>query len=177
MEEKLRELHPVLASKARELVRKAEAEGISIIITQGVRTIAEQNALYEQGRSKPGKVVTNARGGYSYHNYGLAFDYCVCDRVGEKLIPNWTVDKRWLRVGAIGKSLGLEWGGDWEDFKDFPHFQLTFGLSLKQLRHGEKPVVASYRLVTGTFRTKQEAEQAAVKLRKSFGWVVYVKEG
>lgn len=181
-EQKLSNIHPVMANKARELIQKAHAEGIFIIITQGLRTIAEQNALYEQGRTKPGKVVTNARGGYSYHNYGLAFDYCVCDIVGEKLIPNWNVDKRWIRVGTIGKSLGLEWGGDWEEFKDFPHFQFTFGLSLNKLRNGGKPPmveaneVKKYRLMTGTFGTKQEAEQAAARLKESFGWIVYVKE-
>ncbi|WP_230203680.1 M15 family metallopeptidase [Bacillus massiliigorillae] len=163
-------------------MKKAYAEGILVIITQGLRTVAEQNALYEQGRTKPGKVVTNACGGYSYHNFGLAFDFCIYDIIGGKFIPNWQVDKRWIRVGAIGKSLGLEWGGDWTDFKDYPHFQYTFGLSLQKLRGGSKlPMVEGkeaqkYRLMTGTFANKQKAEQAAEKLKKTFGWIVYVKE-
>ncbi|KYD18745.1 M15 family metallopeptidase [Saccharococcus caldoxylosilyticus] len=142
-EKKLSGLHPVVAEKAQKLIKEAYLEEIYIIITQGLRTIEEQNRLYAQGRTKPGKIVTNARGGYSYHNFGLAFDFCVCDVVKGSLVPNWKVDRRWLRVGQIGKSLGLEWGGDWKSFKDYPHFQYTFGLSLAQLRSGRKPPIVS----------------------------------
>jgi peptidoglycan LD-endopeptidase CwlK len=142
-EKKLSGVHPVVAEKAQQLIKKAYSEGITIIITQGLRTIEEQNRLYAQGRTKPGKIVTNARGGYSYHNFGLAFDFCVCDVVKGSLAPNWKVDRRWLRVGQIGKSLGLEWGGDWKKFKDYPHFQYTFGLTLAQLRSGKKPPIVS----------------------------------
>lgn len=181
-EGKLAGVHAAVSDGARRLIEKAHAEGIFIIITQGLRTYAEQNTLYEQGRTKPGKIVTNARGGYSFHNFGLAFDFCVCDIVGGKLVPNWFVDLRWKRVGEIGKSLGLEWGGDWTSFRDYPHFQQTFGLTLAQLRNGVKPAVTKkaepkkYRLWTGTFKDKQEAEKAAERLRKTFGWLVYVKD-
>ncbi|KPC97761.1 Peptidoglycan L-alanyl-D-glutamate endopeptidase CwlK precursor [Geobacillus sp. BCO2] len=78
-EKRLSGLHPLVADKARALIRKAYEEGIYIIITQGFRTIEEQNRLYALGRTKPGRIVTNARGGYSYHNFGLAFDVCVCN--------------------------------------------------------------------------------------------------
>lgn len=135
-EKKLKGVHPVVAAKARQLIERAYKEGINVIITQGLRTIEEQNALYAQGRTKPGKIVTNLRGGYSYHNFGLAFDFAVLNPDGS---VNWNVDKKWKRVGAIGKSLGLEWGGDWRDFPDYPHFQLTFGLSLADLRAGKRP--------------------------------------
>lgn len=135
-EKKLKGVHPVVATKARQLIERAYKEGINVIITQGLRTIEEQNELYAQGRTKPGKIVTNARGGYSYHNFGLAFDFAVLNPDGS---VNWNVDGKWKRVGAIGKSLGLEWGGDWKDFKDYPHFQYTFGLSLADLRAGKKP--------------------------------------
>ncbi|MBY0123314.1 M15 family metallopeptidase [Bacillus sp. S/N-304-OC-R1] len=181
-EGKLIGVHAAVSERARLLIEKAHAEGIFIIVTQGLRTYAEQNTLYEQGRTKPGKIVTNARGGYSFHNFGLAFDFCVCDIVGGKLVPNWFVDQRWKRAGEIGKSLGLEWGGDWTSFRDYPHFQQTFGLTLAQLRNGVKPAVTKkeeakkYRLWTGTFKDKQEAEKAAERLRKTFGWLVYVKD-
>ncbi|HZG59857.1 MAG TPA: M15 family metallopeptidase [Anoxybacillus sp.] len=135
-DKKLQGVHPLVAAKARQLVSLAFKEGISIIITQGLRTIKEQNELYAQGRTKPGKIVTNAKGGYSYHNFGLAFDFAVLNANGS---VNWNVDKKWHRVGAIGKSLGLEWGGDWKSFKDYPHFQYTFGLSLANLRAGKRP--------------------------------------
>jgi peptidoglycan LD-endopeptidase CwlK len=75
---------------------------------QGYRSIAEQNELYAQGRKKPGKIVTNARGGYSYHNFGLAFDIAIQNDDGSLC---WSVaDTRWKTAGVIGKSLGLEWG-------------------------------------------------------------------
>ncbi|AKM20737.1 M15 family metallopeptidase [Geobacillus stearothermophilus] len=141
-EKRLSGLHPLVADKARALIRKAYEEGIYIIITQGFRTVEEQNRLYALGRTKPGRIVTNARGGYSYHNFGLAFDVCVCNVFKGTLIPSWSLDRRWFRVGQIGKSLGLEWGGDWKSFKDYPHFQYTFGLSLAQLRAGKRPPAA-----------------------------------
>ncbi|ACJ33060.1 M15 family metallopeptidase [Anoxybacillus flavithermus] len=139
-DKKLQGVHPTVAAKARQLVSLAYKEGIPIIITQGLRTIEEQNALYAQGRAKPGKIVTNAKGGYSYHNFGLAFDFAILNANGS---VNWNVDDKWKRVGAIGKSLGLEWGGDWTSFKDYPHFQYTFGLSLADLRSGKKPPTQS----------------------------------
>jgi peptidoglycan LD-endopeptidase CwlK len=136
-ESKLAGVHPTVREKAIELVKRAHAKGINVLITQGLRTIAEQNELYAQGRTKPGKVVTNARGGYSYHNFGLAFDIVIQNADGS-LCWN-TGDKRWQTVGALGKSLGLEWGGGWRKFPDYPHFQLTFGLTLADLRAGKRP--------------------------------------
>lgn len=140
MSNKLAGIHATLAKKAEQLVALAKAEGISIIITQGLRTIAEQNALYAKGRTTAGPKVTNAKGGTSYHNYGLAFDFAVVEKNGK---INWTVDKRWLRVGALGKTLGLEWGGDFKSIKDVPHFQLTFGLSIANLQAGKRPAAGA----------------------------------
>ncbi|MFP7483394.1 M15 family metallopeptidase [Priestia filamentosa] len=128
-------LHQTIADKALELVELSYQKGYNIAITQGLRTFTEQNALYAQGRTKPGKVVTNAKGGQSIHNYGLAFDFCVFD--GERN-PVWS-GNTYNKVGALGKNLGLEWGGDWKSFKDLPHFEYTFGLTLKQLQAGKRP--------------------------------------
>lgn len=78
--------------------------------------------MYEQGRSEPGAIVTNAKPGDSYHQYGLAFDAVPA---AYRTLPNWNpTGKDWQTIGAIGRSLGLEWGGDWVK-KDFPHFQLA----------------------------------------------------
>lgn len=146
-ESKLNSVHPTLKAKGIALVEKAYAEGIWILITHGLRTMEEQNALYQKGRDKNGKViskkdvVTNAKAGYSFHNFGLAIDFAVYNPDGKTI--NWTVDSKWRRVGAIGKSLGLEWGGDWTSFKDYPHFQLTFGLTCADLRAGKKPPTSS----------------------------------
>ncbi|HEX8279983.1 MAG TPA: M15 family metallopeptidase [Chthoniobacterales bacterium] len=104
---------------ARALVLKAASMGINIKVISGLRTYAEQNELYAQGRSKPGRIVTNARGGYSNHNFGIAFDIGVFD--GAKYIPE---SPRYKALGAMGVALGLEWGGNWKTIKDEPHFQL-----------------------------------------------------
>ncbi|MET3505649.1 peptidoglycan-binding protein [Halalkalibacter oceani] len=133
---KLDNVHPYIAERALEVVRKSYAEGIYVQITHGYRSIQEQDALYAQGRTTSGNIVTNARGGYSYHNFGLAVDFVVLDSNGA---ANWTVDSRWKRVGAIGESLSLEWGGNWSNFRDYPHLQYTFGLTTAQLRAGHRP--------------------------------------
>jgi len=135
-EDRLSKIHPTLADKARQLIAKAHEEGIDLVVTQGLRTIAEQNALYAQGRTAPGKIVTKAKGGSSYHNFGLAFDIAVRNADGS---IDWDSTKLYSRVGQLGKSIGLEWGGDFKSIKDTPHFQLTFGLTLSQLRAGKRP--------------------------------------
>lgn len=136
-EQRIAQLHPVVAQKAREWLRLVEAEGYKVLVTQTLRTIEEQNALYEQGRTKPGAIVTNAKGGYSYHNYGLALDFCMIRTDGSL---DWIVGTKWRRIAEIGKSLGFEWGGDWTgSLIDYPHLQYTFGLSISDLLAGKRP--------------------------------------
>lgn len=146
-------LHPAVAAGARELIKRAYAEGIPVQITTGYRSNAESNQLYALGRTqaqldKVGlssikahpeeKIVSNARGGQSYHNYGLAIDFVILSDDGND--PIWTVNSRWRRVAAIGKSLGFSWGGDWSGkFKDYPHLEMAFGLSIHDLQNGKRP--------------------------------------
>lgn len=99
-------------------------------IVSGNRTWAEQDALYAQGRTKPGNVVTNARGGQSNHNFGIAWDIGIFDASGKYLGES----PYYRQVSKIGKDLGLEWGGDWKSIVDTPHYQIKTGLSLAQLR-------------------------------------------
>ncbi|MEK4854773.1 M15 family metallopeptidase [Paenibacillus sp. FSL H7-0756] len=138
-------LHPVLVAATVVLIERCYARGVPIIITQGLRTIAEQDALYAQGRTKPGSIVTNARGGYSYHNYGLAVDFALLLPDGSSVSWDMTRDgdkdavADWAEVVQEAKALGFESGGDWTSFKDYPHLQMTFGLSLADLRAGRKP--------------------------------------
>lgn len=106
------------------MLAECNDKGIPLVVTEGYRTFARQQELYEQGRSKAGLIVTNAKAGYSFHNYGIAFD--VAFKKGKAI--SW--DGNWDLIGKIGKSLGLEWGGDWASFKDKPHFQLTKGKSI-----------------------------------------------
>jgi len=114
--------HPRLQAMAAQLVDECRAQGLIIKIGETLRTVAEQDALYAQGRTKPGNIVTNARGSSyrSMHQWGVAFDFYRNDGTGAY---NEAGDF-FSRVGQIGKTLGLEWGGDWKSIKDKPHFQL-----------------------------------------------------
>jgi peptidoglycan L-alanyl-D-glutamate endopeptidase CwlK len=108
-----------------------------------LRTFAEQDALYAQGRTKPGKIVTKAPGGSSFHNYGLAIDIVLIvdtNKDGKYDTAQWDIksdfdgDKvaDWMEVVQVFKEHGWEWGGDWK-FVDYPHFQKTFGKSVREL--------------------------------------------
>ena len=120
---KIQTLHPSLRAKASQFVNAVEKRlGKRIKITDGLRTFAEQNKLYAQGRTTAGKKVTNAKGGQSYHNYGLAFD-CYFTKNGSVDFSKPISPE----VAKIGQEFGLEWGGNWKSLKDFPHFQLTKG--------------------------------------------------
>jgi peptidoglycan L-alanyl-D-glutamate endopeptidase CwlK len=120
-------LHPDLQPKALRLIELAKAKGINIIITQTWRTKEEQDALYAQGRTRSGNIVTNVKYPHSLHCWGLAFDIAVT--INGKV--NWSA-KYYDIVGPIGESLGLEWGGRWKNFVDRPHFQLP-GFSVANL--------------------------------------------
>jgi peptidoglycan L-alanyl-D-glutamate endopeptidase CwlK len=110
----------------RAFIREAARNGIHLRITEAYRSFARQQALYNQGRTTPGQIVTNAKPGYSYHNFRLAFD--VVDIQKGYSGSNWTL------IGKIGKKHGFEWGGDWKNFVDKPHFQKTFGKTTVELR-------------------------------------------
>lgn len=170
-EKKLVNVHPEVAAKAIELVKKCHAQGINILITQGMRTVAEQNALYAQGRTKPGAIVTNARGGYSIHNFGLAFDFAVYGKDGKTIEWSTSIDtnsdgyKDYLQVGAIGKTLNLKWGGDFRSIVDYPHFEHTFGLSLAALRAGKRPAVSATIAAARSYLQKGDSGTAVTQLQ------------
>lgn len=140
-------MNPVVKASALEMVKHAYNEGITVQISAGYRSLEEQANLYGQGRvySYKGKnysnlaktIVTNAKPGQSYHNYGLAIDFFIVSEDGRRAI--WTVNEKWQRVAAIGKSLGFKWGGDWSSSKDYPHLEMTGGLSYTQLQAGKEP--------------------------------------
>ncbi|EHD1193636.1 M15 family metallopeptidase [Listeria monocytogenes] len=112
-----------VADKTRNVIKKMAKKGIYLCVAQGYRSSAEQNALYAQGRTKPGAVVTNAKGGQSNHNYGVAVDLCLYTSDGKNVIWESTTS-RWKTVVSAMKAEGFEWGGDWKSFKDYPHFEL-----------------------------------------------------
>lgn len=130
--DRINTLHPAIRGEVVELYTKASAlmpEGIIIRITQALRSIEYQNKLYAQGRTAPGKIVTNAMGGRSYHNYGLAFDFCLI-KDGK---VSWEVDKNWQLVASVFKNADYIWGGDFKRFKDYPHLEKTFGYNWRGL--------------------------------------------
>ena len=112
-------LLPEVQPLARALVQKAAANGIKIRIISGFRSYAEQDALYAQGRTAPGSIVTKAQGGYSNHNFGIAFDIGVFE--GATYLGD---SPKYKAVGVLGMELGLEWGGNWKNMVDQPHYQL-----------------------------------------------------
>ena len=124
-ETRLAKVHPLLARKIRQMadILYADRPPVVLRVTQGLRTWQEQAALYAQGRSGIGPVVTNAEPGHSYHQYGLAVDVVPLQLDGQ---PDWnTTHPVWQRIVAVGKSLGLTEGAEFRSFPDYPHFQLT----------------------------------------------------
>jgi len=124
------ELLPRVQAKCIAFQANCRREGIDVLITSTFRDNESQAKLYAQGRTIPGKIVTNAAAGRSFHNYRVAFDFVPL--VNGKAI--WDDDALWDKCGAIGQQVGLEWGGSWK-FKDKPHMQDTDGLSIEDY-HG-----------------------------------------
>lgn len=127
--DRLNKLHPKVRGTFRMFIESAETElGITLRISQGLRTIAEQDALYAQGRTTKGKIVTNAKGGSSYHNYGLAID--LVELKGNTV--NWNFDYSLLE--PIAARYGIAWGGNFKSIVDKPHFEITMGYKPSQLK-------------------------------------------
>ena len=143
------DLHPTVSKAKDMLISRTADKGIEIMITSAHRTKEEQDALYEKGRSNEGKIVTNVDGGSSYHNYGLAIDFALKLDDGDVVWDMARDDNKngksdWMEVVAIAKDLGFEWGGDWSSFKDYPHLQMDFGLTMRQLQNGQRPEESEY---------------------------------
>jgi peptidoglycan LD-endopeptidase CwlK len=129
------DLLPVVKEKVKKFVALCKGDGIELLVTSTYRDIESQNALYAQGRTDPGKIVTNAKGGQSFHNYRCAVD--VVPLVNGK--PDWDgTHPIWAKIGNYGKLAGLEWAGEWTRFKELAHFQYTGGLTLDDLRAGKE---------------------------------------
>ncbi len=136
---RLSDLHPKLQGPAYQWLRACADTGLDILVTCTYRSPEEQERLYAQGRSEPGRIVTNAKPGESYHNYGLALDFVPL--VDGK--PTWKTTgldlEMWELAGGLAEEHGFEWAGRWSRFKEFPHIQMTFGLSTGELLDGGTP--------------------------------------
>lgn len=136
MNEKINTLHPAIRDEVRKLVdfinEYVLTSNVKMLVTQTLRTFEEQNKLYNQ---KP--KVTNAKGGQSIHNYGLAFDFCLIQN-GKTI---WDTKKDfdgdkvadWMEIVELFKANGYKWGGNFRSIYDAPHFEKTFGYSWQQL--------------------------------------------
>ena len=146
-------LHPRLRLEAKDIyiqICRCLTGSAQVRFTQTFRSSAEQNALYAQGRTTPGQIVTWAKGGQSYHNYGLAVDICLL--IDGKTI-SWDTLKDydgdglsdWMECAKVFEDHGWQWGGRWTKGKtDMPHFQKTFGRTPTQLAEQVKTIGRKY---------------------------------
>lgn len=144
MESSFTGLHPKVKQASQKLIAISLQKGIKVKIIAGFRSQERQNELYAQGRTTPGKIVTHAKAGQSFHNYGLAIDFALMDPKTNELSWNTKADHNhngisdWNEVVKEAKKLGFEWGGDWENFKDMPHLEMNFGQSIRELQFKSK---------------------------------------
>lgn len=140
-DKRINTLAPYLRNEVAELINEAQRKiGVKYRVTHGLRTFKEQNDLFAKGRTKAGSIVTNARGGQSFHNYGLAFD--IVPIVNGKAI--WNQRHLFEEFAQLAKKRGWTWGGDFVSFKDYPHFQKSFGLTTTDLFNDVKATGLTY---------------------------------
>lgn len=123
-------LKPLVQRKANEVIAEMTALGLPVRINEGYRSPQRQDMLYAQGRTTPGAIVTNARGGQSFHNYGVAVDF-IFTQYGYG-----ATDAQWETLGKVAESKGFSWGGRWNGFKDKPHCELLMGYTLADFQAG-----------------------------------------
>lgn len=142
---------------AHAFIDKCAAQGIKVGITSTYRSFQEQDALYAQGRTTAGSVVTNAKGGQSMHNFKVALDFCPMTSDGRF---EWNDKATFTKIGMIGESCGFEWGGRWVSFLDLPHLQYTAGYTLEDFQKGKVDYTKF-----GVENVPSKRDQAAFALR------------
>lgn len=129
-------LQPEFAGRVKQWLTRLKSQGIELFISETLRSYERSTALYAQGRTSPGKIITKARAGQSYHNFGLALD-CYPVLHGKTVI-NFDRDAEAFAVikqaAAEASAFQIEWGGNWKNFKDLPHFQDSLAPSLAECR-------------------------------------------
>jgi peptidoglycan L-alanyl-D-glutamate endopeptidase CwlK len=150
------QLHPSVRDEVAKIIQECDLAltgKAKVRITQGLRSFSEQDDLYAYGRTKPGKKITNAKGGQSIHNYGFAIDICL---IIEGKTASWDTAKDWdndqisdwNECVKIFIKYGWEWGGDWKTFKDLPHFDkkgCNDWRKLSKLKRDKKKYVILYK--------------------------------
>ena len=128
---KIDDLKPEVAVLCRQFVDLCALNNVPILVTSTYRDGECQDAIYAQGRTTPGRIITNCRAGDSAHNYRVAFDFVPLDIKGQ---PDWNDQVKWRKCGDLAVRVGLEWGGSWSGFVDRPHCQFTGGKTVAELR-------------------------------------------
>lgn len=139
--ERVRKLHPMIRMDVFNILCDLSILEVYIRITDGLRTYKEQKELYAKGRTAKGYRVTDADAGFSWHNYGLAFDFCLLIDENFRNV-SWSAEEDanennisdWSEVVRIAKKYGFEWGGDWTK-PDRPHFNKKFDMEIEQARN------------------------------------------
>ena len=131
---KIEDLHPTVQKMCLKFIDECKKQGIDVIITSTYRDRESQAHLYNIGRTEPGRKVTNAKAGYSFHNHRVAFDFAPI--VNGK--AQWGDIKLIEKCGHIAEECGLEWAGRWIGFKELLHCQHTGGLSIHDFIAGRK---------------------------------------
>lgn len=157
-EKQILTLTPKTQIWARAFLQTLHDAGIAMAITSGTRTYAEQTALYAKGRTAGGAKVTNAKAGYSNHNFGIALDLTLFTEGG---VPTWD-SPLYKTAGVIGRDMGLVWGGDWRGFKDEPHFEVPRKI-------GAQPGMAILRTLYRTGLAKGAPMHAIDTLIRDYG--------
>lgn len=155
--DRINKLHPMVREEVIQIIKECD-EALTgrakVRITQGLRTFEEQNKLYAIGRTISGKKITNAKGGQSIHNYGLAVDICLMidgTTASWDTAKDWDGDKiaDWDECVKIFARYGWDWGGNWKTFKDLPHFEK------KAIPTQKGSVKTSWRMLMNMPRDKQ----------------------
>lgn len=128
-------LHPAFRARLVRGLARANAAGLPVHLFEGLRSFTRQEALYAQGRTMPGPIITRARGDLSWHQYGLAADLAF-DKDAKTPKVEWTWNGNWALLGAIMMHEGLVWyGSPGSPFREAPHFQLaTPGLTITRAK-------------------------------------------
>lgn len=149
-------LRPDVAANCRVFIERCAADGLPVLVVETVRDLEYQASLYAQGRTKPGKIVTNQKTpSFHWDKVGLAFDIC-------KNVKGHEYDDAdfFRRCGAIGKEMGFSWGGDWKSLPDKPHFQWDDGgrYTAAMVRKGKLPRMMPLYKEVDKNMTKDEAK-------------------
>jgi peptidoglycan L-alanyl-D-glutamate endopeptidase CwlK len=172
----LDDLTPDTRRVANKFIELARARGIEVQVTSTLRTCEEQNAIYAQGRTEPGPVISGASGCRSWHTWGRAFDVLIKDDSQPNGLVMDGMDHRYDELGDIGKQLGMRWGGDFSWGRDAGHFEYHPGLEIDDVCPDEDPEACNRQIQQHNARYNPPVDPSAEPVvvfeqtKQGFGW-------